>query len=49
VGIVVSDFDLLIGATAITYNQILVTNNIKHFEKIKELKIENWILLTTHY
>jgi tRNA(fMet)-specific endonuclease VapC len=43
VGIVINDFDLLIGATAIAYNQILVTNNIKHFEQIKELKIENWM------
>jgi tRNA(fMet)-specific endonuclease VapC len=42
-GIVINDFDLLIGATAITHNQILVTNNIKHFEQIKELKIVNWI------
>jgi tRNA(fMet)-specific endonuclease VapC len=42
-GIVIDDFDLLIAATAISYNQILVTNNIKHFEPIKELKIENWI------
>jgi tRNA(fMet)-specific endonuclease VapC len=41
-GIVIDDFDLLIAATALTYNQILVTNNIKHFEKIKEIKIENW-------
>ena len=43
VGIVIDDFDLLIAATAITHNQILVTNNIKHFEPIKELNIENWI------
>jgi predicted nucleic acid-binding protein len=42
-GIVIDDFDLLIAATAIAHNQILVTNNIKHFEPIKELNIENWI------
>jgi tRNA(fMet)-specific endonuclease VapC len=41
-GIVINDFDLLIAATALTYNQILVTNNIKHFEKIRELRTENW-------
>jgi tRNA(fMet)-specific endonuclease VapC len=41
-GIVIDDFDLLIAATALTYNQILVTNNTKHFAKIEEIKIENW-------
>lgn len=34
-----ADFDLLIGATAITYNLSLITRNIKHFKRIKELKI----------
>jgi tRNA(fMet)-specific endonuclease VapC len=41
-GIVIADLDLLIAATALTHNQILVTNNVKHFNKIKELRIENW-------
>jgi tRNA(fMet)-specific endonuclease VapC len=41
-GITVDDFDLLIAATALTHNQILVSNNIKHFEKIEELRMENW-------
>jgi tRNA(fMet)-specific endonuclease VapC len=41
-GIVIDDFDMLIAATALSRNYILVTNNIKHFSKIKELKIENW-------
>jgi tRNA(fMet)-specific endonuclease VapC len=38
----ISDFDLLIGATAIHYGLILVTNNVKHFERMKGLSIENW-------
>jgi tRNA(fMet)-specific endonuclease VapC len=41
-GIVIADFDLLIAATALTHNQILVTSNVKHFNKIRELRIENW-------
>jgi tRNA(fMet)-specific endonuclease VapC len=41
-GIVIADFDLLIASTALTYNQILVTNNTTHFAKINELKLENW-------
>jgi tRNA(fMet)-specific endonuclease VapC len=42
VGITIDDFDLLIAATALAYNQTVVTNNVKHFSRIEELKIENW-------
>jgi tRNA(fMet)-specific endonuclease VapC len=41
-GKIVQDMDLLIASTAMTHNLTLVTNNIRHFEKIKGLKIENW-------
>jgi tRNA(fMet)-specific endonuclease VapC len=41
-GKVIDDMDLLIAATAITHNLILVTNNEKHFSRIEELEIENW-------
>ena len=33
------DFDLLIASTAIAEDKILVTNNTKHFQRIKNLKI----------
>lgn len=42
-GTVISDFDLFIGATAIVNNLILVTRNINEFERMKIIKIENWI------
>lgn len=38
----IDDMDLLIGATALTNNLKLVTNNEKHFKKIPGLEIENW-------
>ena len=38
----VDQFDLLIGATAIHHQMTLVTSNIKHFERIQGLEIENW-------
>ncbi|PKL37986.1 MAG: VapC toxin family PIN domain ribonuclease [Spirochaetae bacterium HGW-Spirochaetae-1] len=38
----IDDFDLLIASTALTMNSTLVTNNEKHFNRIKGLKIENW-------
>lgn len=42
-GNIVDDFDLLIGATAIENNLILVTNNEKHFGRLENIKMENWI------
>lgn len=42
-GIMIDEFDLLIAATALSGEYILVTDNIKHFQRIKNLKIENWI------
>ena len=35
-------FDVIIAATAITNGYCLVTNNVKHFKKIPDLKIVNW-------
>ena len=37
------DFDLLIASCALTHNLILVTNNLKHFQRIPGLRLENWI------
>ena len=42
-GTIISDLDLFIGATAIINNMILVTRNVKEFERMKNIKIENWI------
>lgn len=42
-GMPLDDFDLLIGATAISNNLILVTRNISDFERLKGIEIENWI------
>jgi len=36
------DFDLILASTALSHNLILVTNNEKHFQRIEELKTENW-------
>ena len=41
-GRTVDDFDLLIGATAIVHNMVLVTNNTKHFDRFKNIMLENW-------
>ncbi len=41
-GNIVDDFDLLIGATVLANNMILVTNNEKHFKRLKGIQLENW-------
>jgi tRNA(fMet)-specific endonuclease VapC len=38
-----SDFDLLIGTTAIENQLILITENTKDFVQLEGIKIENWI------
>ena len=39
----IGPFDMLIGAHAKSLNMTLVTNNVREFERIKDLKIENWV------
>ncbi|RUA33308.1 MAG: type II toxin-antitoxin system VapC family toxin [Bacteroidetes bacterium] len=43
-GKILDDFDLLIGSTAAQENMVLVTNNEKHFKRIRNLEIENWTI-----
>jgi tRNA(fMet)-specific endonuclease VapC len=42
-GTPLDDFDLLIGATAISNNLILVTRNISDFERLRDIEVENWV------
>lgn len=41
-GRTLDDFDLLIGATAISNNLILVTRNTSDFDRLIGIEIENW-------
>ena len=41
-GITIDDFDLLIGATSVTHNLIMVTNNTDHFTRINGILLEDW-------
>jgi tRNA(fMet)-specific endonuclease VapC len=40
-GMMIGDFDLLIGATAVHNNLTLLTNNRSHFERIDGLRMES--------
>jgi len=42
-GQLIDDFDLLIGSSAIANEMVLVTGNVKHFDRISGIKIENWV------
>ena len=41
-GIVIDDGDLLIAAYCIKNNYTLVSNNLKHFERIENIQVVNW-------
>jgi tRNA(fMet)-specific endonuclease VapC len=41
-GEIIPDLDLIIAATAMALNYTLITNNTKHFGRIKNLKLDNW-------
>jgi len=38
----IGDFDVLIAAHAVTLDLSLVTNNAKHFSRVRGLRSENW-------
>jgi predicted nucleic acid-binding protein len=42
-GTIIDDADLYIASCAKVHGLILVTNNMKHFKRIKGLKLENWV------
>ena len=42
-GQIIGSYDMQIAAQAISNDLILVTNNTGEFERIKDLKLENWV------
>ena len=43
-GLMVDDFDILIGATAIANDMTMVTNNVSHLGRLSGIDIEDWTL-----
>ncbi|KYC39653.1 twitching motility protein PilT [Scytonema hofmannii PCC 7110] len=41
-GTPIGAYDVLIAATALTHNHILVTSNEREFQRVPNLQIENW-------
>lgn len=46
-GQLIDDFDILIGASAVAHNMIMVTNNVAHLNRIENIIIEDWTKLST--
>lgn len=44
-GMKLDSMDLLIGSTALQEDLILVSGNIRHFERIPALRLENWMII----
>jgi tRNA(fMet)-specific endonuclease VapC len=42
-GVPIGPLDMLIASHAKSLDMVLVTNNIREFERVADLKIENWI------
>ena len=42
-GLIIDDADMFIAACALVHGLTMVTNNTKHFRRIKGLKLDNWI------
>jgi predicted nucleic acid-binding protein len=42
-GEILPDADILVAATALANDCVLVTGNEKHFRRIKGLEVENWL------
>lgn len=41
-GLGIDTFDMLIGASAVQGNYVLITHNKKHFSRIAKLQLEDW-------
>ena len=42
-GLLIGDFDLVIASFALHLGLIVVTNNVAHFQRVPNIRIENWM------
>ena len=43
-GKLADEFDMIIGGQALATGLTVVTDNVKHFEPMPEVKVENWVM-----
>lgn len=41
-GLIIDDFDILIGSTSVINNIVMVTNNAAHLERLDKIVIGDW-------
>ena len=41
-GMLIDDFDILIGSTSIFHNMVMVTNNVAHLGRLENVVIDDW-------
>lgn len=44
-GLLIDDFDILIGSTSVANGLTMVTNNVAHLSRLDNIAIEDWIIL----
>lgn len=42
-GVMIADMDLMIASITVANGHALVSNNLKHFERVDGLKVERWL------
>lgn len=45
-GLLIDDFDILIGSTSIANEMVMVTNNVAHYNRLDNIIIEDWTTVT---
>ena len=45
-GLLIDDFDILIGSSAVANAMVMVTNNVGHLSRLGNITIENWTTLS---
>jgi tRNA(fMet)-specific endonuclease VapC len=43
-GMPISDFDALIGSTALALGYTMVSENVREFERLEGINLENWVI-----
>ncbi len=44
-GLIIDDFDILIGATSVANKMVMITNNVSHLSRLENIIIEDWTRL----
>jgi len=43
-GKLIGEADILVAGIVLAHDGVLVTNNVDHFQRVPNLKVENWLM-----